>query len=141
MNKERVLMVADAMEQGLVRGLGFNMASWFHKKNSLEQFKDMSGRGCGTTCCGAGWAVHVMAKASAFAVTKNDLIAIGNEAANRDFLSIQELATGWLDLTEEQANSLFFGSPAGKSIEDVTLHQAVNVWRYLTATGKIDWNI
>lgn len=141
MNKERILMVADAMEQGLVRGLGFNMAGWFHNKNSLEELKDMSGRGCGTTCCGAGWTVHVMAKASTFAPTKSDLIVIGNEAANRDFYSIQELATEWLGLTPRESNDLFMGAPAGEPLEEVTLHQAVNVWRYLAATGKVDWNI
>lgn len=124
MNKERIIQLAEAIEQGtLLAGperLGFNMnyfstpMSWFNQ--------DFARRDCGTVACIAGHAAAI----SSGSVT-----------------SFSEAAE-WLGLPyDETAVELFFpGDSSGINVPSwskITPAHAGAVLRRLAETGRVDW--
>lgn len=127
MNRENILAVADAIEQHSIPELGFNMYDYVCDAEVLDRrgLSDMSGSGCGTTACIAGWA---------------KAIALGRTPQN--YFGVHEDAQHWLGLSLEQADTLFYGLGRGIiSLPDISSAHAVSVLRHLAETGEVDWSV
>ena len=116
MNKERVLALADAIEQHTLP-IGFNMRDFF-----AEHIPDMSGHGCGTTACIAGWAAMLSGR-------KDDCTS-GYAA--------ESVATEWLEISERTAAHLFYGEGQAHR-ERASARDAVRTLRRFAETGRVDW--
>lgn len=125
MNKERLLLVAEAIEKGSVRGLGFNMKVYF-SNGSL--YADLSDRDCGTTACVAGWALAV--KDGRRRVTDTGIIAL--HAKHVDPMGEAE---EFLELTRSEARRLFTESTGAW----ITPAVAARCLRVAAETGEIDY--
>jgi hypothetical protein len=126
MNRDKVLMVADAIENATLAkdiGVGFNMRDFY----DLRARCDQTGHSCGTTACTAGWA-WLMFK---------DKDSIDHTLPDEIELQAAEL----LGLTEAEADNLFFGVDCGKRLTDITTGDAIKVLRHLADTGEVDWTI
>lgn len=134
-NVENILRTADAIEQGSVRGLGFNMMYWMSDTGvAPDQRPDHA---CGTTACIAGWAVTVM-KRRAEAPRDIDGFAIKIYRRDGGFMAA---AADWFGLEGKDAYNLFYAQGSGLLRSQVTSAQAVAVLRHLAATGEVDWTI
>lgn len=134
MNKDRILLLADAIEQHSIPDLGFNMADY---KREDATWPDQSGHDCKTTACIAGWAVEVF------------------EPETFDGLSFRgggfhQAAQSLLNLSRTDADALFLGEGRdGENLlhyedtkfdfTEVTPTQAARVLRTFVETGKVDW--
>ncbi len=116
MNKERILKVADAIENHHFKTLGFNMINYIS-----EEVPDRSGHDCGTTACIAGW-VHALQK--------------GIKKTLACKLPIAEYAQKYLGLNDRQAWALFM-----ECTTNITDKEAVKVLRHLAETGNVNWRI
>ena len=129
MNRENVLKVADAIENHTIEGLGFNMLTY-----GSEHYRDRSGHNCGTVACIAGYAQALSGDIAEYIPTQAKL---------------------FLDLTDDEANELFLRTKerheieynveedlckADELLDNTTPQEAVDVLRYLAATGKVDWH-
>jgi hypothetical protein len=141
LNRERILMVADAMEKGTIKDLGFNMAAWIADPANLWGGIDHSGRDCGTTCCGAGWTLHVALNAVEPATSEYWLIMKAKALMEIESDTVFELARRWLGISSFSAERLFTYSPMGVPLSSVSLETAVLVWRNFADTGLVNWNI
>lgn len=136
MNTERLSAVADAIERGspATPNLGFNMRDFAAPVDA--QHKDHTGRAptCGTVACIAGWTASLATQSP---VKPQDRHSIGAE-------NIFRTAKDHLNLTKEEADSLFYVIEMGGYADDailtqITSAQAVAVLRHAAATGTIDW--
>ena len=118
MNKERILKVADAIENHHFKTLGFNMESFI-----AEHSSDRSEHDCGTTACIAGW-VHALQKG----IKKTLMCKLADD--------IGEYAQKYLGLNDHQADRLFY-----EVNSNITDKEAVKVLRHLAETGVVDWQI
>jgi len=145
MNKERILQVADAIEQHTIPWLGFNMGPFIYsaegtakaiaeKSPELEWSLDRSGHECGTVACIAGHAAIIMADLKAPLETEAQV----DEFAQGSF--IRE-ASEWLGLEAGPAHKLFFGDGAETYRAHIPADQAVRTLRHLAATGQVDWTV
>jgi hypothetical protein len=103
MNIERMLAVANAIENETIPGLGFNMIDWTNRP-----FTKVGDHACGTVCCIGGWACVLFGE-------EGDMV-YGQEA--------QQL----LDLNNDQAKRLFlnyYDWVYPDSLEQITRAQAV----------------
>ena len=127
MNRENVLKVADAIENHTIEGLGFNMGSFCAIAD--RDYSDQSGHGCGTVACIAGTAVFV---------------ELGEFNGPLTFAEFFEPARDFLGLNEADAQELFYrlseNDGLDKLLISTTTQEAVDVLRYLAATGKVDWH-
>jgi len=116
-NVENILKVADAIEKHSIPDLGFNMSYAF---DAVGPEDDRSGHSCGTVACIGGWTNVVLAKSGNLPIA----------AAQRR-----------LELTDRQADALFYPLGYWRVDNDYTPSQAVAVLRHLAATGEVDWTI
>lgn len=134
MNKERILAVADAIERHTIPDLGFNMST-FHDSG----LRDMSGHGCGTVACIAGWVVALhhgpgsMTDEGQVTPTGRD---IDDEAA-----ALLELTPTGLDGLAGELFYAFRRSDRFMTLSDITPDRAVRTLRHLAATGEVDWDL
>lgn len=112
-NKERLLILADAIENRSVPDMDFKMDGWFSE--IPEESRD-SYHGCGTVGCIAGWAGVVFAKK----------------------FTGRYSAAGHLGLTGAEADRLFLPHVVG-SWEKLTPEVAVRCLRNFAATDQIEW--
>lgn len=140
MNKERILALADAIEQGYHQTngsmMGFDMDVFYTvgKKMYIEQPEE-----CGSVGCIAGWVV------SMYKERKPD--------ETHDMMmrttTIMRTARQLLDLGIFEASVLFQQYPQGRTNEDndwterdyITPAEATLVLRHLAVTGDVDWSI
>lgn len=100
MNKVAMLKLADALENCVERK-NFNMSSFVDAPNQRDDaagevlLSDMKEKGCGTTCCIAGWAY----------LLKHKRVAM-SYGCDQD--GVPGEAQRILGLTEEQADNLFY---------------------------------
>ena len=118
MNKANILRIADAIEKHEIEDLGFHMAA-FHITGI---YADLSGHGCKTTACIAGWTLSLLKP------KWEDLNAHDIEQGARSILG----------LDQEQAEDLFY-LPDYMSRNSVTAKQAARTLRHLAETGEVDW--
>lgn len=111
MNKENILRVADAIEEGSL-DLGFNMAYY---EASARYAPDLSGRGCGTTACIGGWAA---------------MLRDGNT-----YLASAVMVANWFDIDLVTAILLT------QTHLEATQAQAVRTLRHLAETGFVNWDL
>lgn len=103
MNKERMLELAELLKN--IPEKKFTMERWLnHPDNSKDQYGNYiessdsflyEPLNCGTTGCIAGWAVML----------ENEFKPV---SLLKDGLNIQERASAWLGLTEDESSNLFF---------------------------------
>lgn len=130
MNKENILLVANAIEAGSIEGLGFNLYSFLTKAS--DPFLDTSGRKCGTIACIGGWA---------------NALRVGYEPSGEYYLAIDDMervhgwdaAREWLGLNDTQAFNLFAPYDLDCVWTLVTPKVAAGVLRHLAETGEIKW--
>lgn len=118
MNKERILDLADIIENDRLPLVEFNMMNWALQRSDIHPE-------CGTAACIAGYAVCA---------------AHGNKwakerAERKCGAFIPRVAQRILGLGNVQATNLFHGS----TTRDRSL--AARVLRHLAKTGKVDWSI
>jgi hypothetical protein len=142
MNKERILQLADFIENGkaVEADLGFNMTDfWEPQAHALSE--DKSGHDCGTVACIAGHALFLTGKATVGKPKTVPSVAI--EAAR--WLGLEDMGE-----MNEVADQLFYGwSPGDQYVRGlyavdmsrVTPADAAKVLRNLAETGKVDWTI
>jgi hypothetical protein len=119
MNKERILALADLVEQQPHSlEFGFNMGELIH--------------GCGTPSCIAGWAAWEKAGRPEMIVAKEGY-ATENEAS--DWLGLPHIVESPDD--NDLSFDLFY--PLGFSFEKITPKHAAFTLRHLAETGKVDW--
>lgn len=125
MNKERILEVADAIEQASIPNLGFNMAWWFLEAGTDY---DMSKKHqCGTVACIAGWTYAVK--------HRGDPELLNLMKINKDAICGE--AQAYLDVSEKDAGHLFVES----CNNDPDDKYAVRVLRHFAETGNVEWNL
>lgn len=125
MNKERLLAVADAIENHEPQdGLGFEMSGWFETGEGTE---DWEGTDCGSVACIAGWAVKI--------AHPEDPTYL-NTMAEGLILSEGKQALG---LDSLQGAELF--APDDFNLPTVTPSHAVAVIRDFVKTEEIDWTL
>src|SRR5882724_1413925 len=122
MNKDALLRVADAIEKHEIEDLGFNMNRFV-----TSSAHDQSGHYCGTTACIGGWAIAVQEN-----ITGTELL--------EQQMSSEDRAQKYLELSDDEARTLFLGRPPGTFFCDVTPAQAVATLRYAAKHGVIDWD-
>lgn len=121
MNREHILLVADAIEHHKLPSIGFNMSCLMMEHG---HYPDLSGRGCGTVACIAGHAV---------------ILSSPDTNWSKAFLNdIEDAAQKYLDIREDQAFDLFFADN-GPDLTDITLEMAVRTLRHFAETGVIKW--
>lgn len=109
MNKEKVLELADIIEQGH-EGMRFDMEHfWVHNE-------------CGTAACIAGWAVFAFHDRQASEINPDDVPYIASEV---------------LELNNRERDLLFFGGAYPMSV--IKKEHAVAVLRRFAETGEIAW--
>lgn len=125
MNKDKILAVADAIEQHAIAKLGFSMLTYF---DGLEtggrsaSSVDKSGHECGTVACIAGWACALD-------------VGLSEAAGIRSpFMHARTI----LGLDERQATLLFIPDPL--NFDAITPADAAKVLRTLAETGDVDWS-
>lgn len=125
MNIGNILKVADAIENASVPGLGFNMNCGIETTddNWRGTVEDLTGRGCGTVACVAGWTAIVCGTTSVKSRMWWENIAVH--------------ARRKLGLTSDQGSELF--EPNGYEDMGITPEHAVRCLRNLAITGKVDW--
>lgn len=111
MNKEKVLELADIIEQGH-EGMRFDM----------EHFWDYDG--CGTAACIAGWAVFAF----------HD-----RQAGEIDPVDIPYIASEVLELNNQERDLLFCGGTGAYPLDTIKKEHAVEVLRRFAETGEIAW--
>jgi hypothetical protein len=130
MNKERILLLADMIENSTPPtskpNLGFNMATYFDTSVGYSRHDDQF-EGCGTVGCIAGWACFAFDPDQAHA-----------HAGGEDRTHFFNIAREHLDLDAEQAENLFKPRMEA-SYDDLTPSQAAQVMRQLVETGRADW--
>lgn len=130
MNKENILLVADAIEKHSIEGLGFNMGDFISHRHD-----DLSGHDCGTTACIAGWAASIAKE-----------FTNGEQLYSFHFgTSIRGTAARFLGLTDADIVYKLFtpdqtdlGKPSPYTADSA---KAVRVLRHLAATGEVDWSV
>lgn len=131
MNRENILRVADAIENGelVKRGIGFNMA--YYMDYATHRTPDRIDS-CGTTACIAGWTFAIFRPD-----TDPDFVINGSGP------SIGRTAADLLGLTPDQRSALFTPDDFGEEEEwtNITPAHAVAVLRHLAETGKVDWSV
>ena len=136
MNTERILAIADMIEQHTIPWLGFNMGPFFvpaaeRDDEGYHEAPDRSGHNCGTVACIAGHAI----------VLKNNIMnePKRTEELGSDFLSE---AAAYLGLDYPgNAQELFFAEGSGQYRDNIGAEQAVRTLRHLAATGTVDWTV
>ena len=119
MNKERILALADLVEQQPHSiESGFNMGELIH--------------GCGTPSCIAGWAAWESAGRPEMMVAEEGY-AIENEAS--DWLGLPHIVES--SYATDLSFDLFY--PIGFGFDDITPKHAAFTLRRLAETGKVDW--
>jgi hypothetical protein len=146
MNKERLLKLADAIENKTDPKIGFQMENYITtvKANIRE-------RHCETACCIAGFANALFDTSKYLQFQKlqakrRDIIPYGNFG---EIASFGKNASNILGLASEDSNMLFYPEdycilPSGEDFleyKDITRKDAAKVIRHLVATGKVDWAI
>lgn len=130
-NKELAYAVADAIENGAIEGLGFNMQALFEPDANREHpgfdMTDKSGRGCDQVADIAGW---VCAVAGVEGWQEATLSEGCYEAA--------EL----LGLAHDKIGDLFLPDEIdGESIDMCPPAKAAAVLRHWADTGIVDWEV
>lgn len=124
MNIERLTLLADTLEHHRL-DIGFNMHTYFLAPSpSLYPsgiYPDLTGRGCLTVACIAGWAAVLSG------------VQTPDESADI-------YAMDYLDLDMTTASDLFH-PPAYIHWGKVTPQHAAQVIRHLINTGNVDWSI
>ena len=125
MNRDRVIQLADAIENNSIPDLGFNMEYYIALPDDTNNIADRSGNNCNTVACIGGWIAHIAEPTSV--------------ESFRD-------AGEWLDLHFMEANKLFYADGIGFDhhgipLEEITPQDAVKVLRNLAETGNVDWSI
>ena len=130
MNREMILRVADAIEAAdkaeTTPVMGFNMN--YVREISASSEEDMTGHGCGTVSCIAGWTLAID---SDFKIDKK---------ITPDDPLWKGAAAHLLGLDKEAAHNLFMAVGAA-DIEEVTPAEAIAVLRHLAETGEVDWSL
>jgi len=118
MNKERILDLADIIENDRLPLVRFDINWWARREYE-------SPHECGTIACIAGYAVAA---------------AYGNRIAKHFKTDVGGEARRILGLTVDEARELF--SDGWRTLKPrPTNKQAARVLRHLAATGKVDWSI
>ena len=107
------------------QNLGFNMGAYIYR--SGEALPDHSGRNLEWVGCVCGHAY---------------ILEIGcpyEQAKDEDPDEIEGIAQGYLGLTLEQANSLFFDLPEHLRLAFVPLDYVVRTLERLIETGEVNW--
>lgn len=125
MNKERILQIADAIENHTLN-LGFNL-TFFKAEvgtdidlvNSDTKLVDHSGHNCGTVACIAGWSAELRGSPT---------VSINAEA-------------DWLGLEYDTAANLFGCEMYPEERNAVAQAQAIRTLHHLAATGEVDWTV
>lgn len=107
------------------QNLGFNMASYIYRSD--ENLPDHSGRGLEWIGCVCGHA-YILEIGCSF-----------EQAMDEDPNELEDIAQGFLGLSDEQADALFFDLPAHLSLAFVPLDYVVSTLERLIATGRVDW--
>ena len=115
MNKEKVLALADMIESS-------------RKRLEMEGFLNT----CGTAACIAGFA-FVAERGQSWRKSAAEYWSDWGGG-----ISIPEIAQEYLELTEAQADELFYVWK-GPPLDAITREQAVETLRYLAQTGKVNW--
>lgn len=139
MHPERINKVADAIERRSIKGLGFNMVSWFQRWGQRDMFKPKAKRedSCGTTACIAGWAVAVKSRFKEPEKKINVLEGLATDGWSTSPVMLE--AKRYLGLNERQADQLFAADGFDVLLSAVTPQRAVAVLRHLAKTGVVDW--
>lgn len=116
-NIQRVIRSIEAEE-----ALGFNMATYRDRVLPGVQ-EDMSGRHCGTVACIAGHAVATLETANL------------THPADGYFETARKL----LGLRTDEAAALFYGHGARRSLDHITVAEALGTLCHLAETGQVDW--
>lgn len=143
MNKSRILLVADAIEQHSIPWLGFNMHNYISVTNLRNGtiLEDHTGHNCNTVACIAGWTNAIRLKLtetahpSAFTEDSSTVVWLGLSGLTDQF--------GDSDVTR-----LFYArnhpdyETLGSAVwRTITAEQAVRTLRHLAETGKVDWTV
>lgn len=128
MNKERILDVANMIEQHTRPWLGFNMSFVVSRADTgWYRRDDHRGDTCTTIACIAGHALICMGK-----------------AVENDFATVSQThdAATWLGLDNVEASKLFFAidSAFEHDLTVITPEHAVTVLRHFAETGEVDWD-
>ena len=128
MNKDKVLEVADALENMHEPDLGFNMGVFLGDTSAY--IPDYSGHHCDTVACIAG---HIVAM-----VYGRDELCDRFETG-KTYGNVQQTAAEYLELNHTESMKLFLpcSSHYGNMLN---LARAVKVLRDFAVTGKVDWN-
>lgn len=115
MNKENIQQLIDVLksEEGL-KGVTFDMSRYYGEDEV-----------CGTVACIAGHA----------ALLADRLFGFTPHRAGAAYY----IAKSWLDISQDQADRLFYALNFPGSIYDVTKAQAVAALEHLRDTGEVDW--
>lgn len=133
MNPERILAVADAIENNTIQHLDFN----------LRFMTEPQANGCGSLACVAGYTL---------AIKNGEFKAIRENGSSAAFDAAAVEAGDWLGLSKTEREMLFFPDSHGGpydtgwfdcmyDLEDVPKEQAVRTLRHLAATGEVDWTV
>jgi hypothetical protein len=128
MRKEVILAVADAIEKHELE-VGFNMGVFVAEADEISG-GDMSGHGCGTVECLAGWTVLLFDQQGK---RRNMALKGAQVMHSSDILISSAEAMG---ITSHEADQLFLPSLGS----DVSSRTAANVLRRLAETGEVDWS-
>ena len=131
MNKERILMVADAIENHSIPKLGFNMTSLVS-----NDYPDMSGHDCKTVACIAGWTVALFKDDGS--LRNKPLYTVNSIDKSKN--AIDKRAGKILDLGSWEANDLFYTEYYIMHLEKITPKMAVKTLRNLAKTGRVVWD-
>lgn len=136
--KAKLHYVADMIEaQALVeKNIGFNMGTYRSDLDSDSDEQDMTGKGCGTIACIAGWTM-LLEKGADY----NTETVIQRGQNQWDVKSSFHVdAANILGITEGESDDLFLGNAAYCSLDDITVEHAVAVIRDFADNGEVRWN-
>lgn len=124
MNKAKIRGVALALLAGKLPTkrvpIGYNQKKW---RSTDAKVADMSGQGCGTVCCVAGWTTALYAPR----------LKTGEQIA----LAARKI----LGLREAETTLLFSGNVMGSLGREPTNKDAAMVLFNLAETGEVNWRI
>lgn len=127
MNKENIQKLIDVIRTGR-EDAGFNMSFWrinrYKDDDGTYDYKDHSGRDCGTTYCIGGWI---------------DLIAPEYKGREHEFLGIDEQKADELFYMNEFMLDYLDEQLVPFRMREVTQAQALEVLEHLRDTGEVDW--
>lgn len=136
-SKERILAVADAIEQEVLvkDAIGFNM-SYYREDDVSTGRMDKLGHACGTVACIAGWTM-LLQEGPLYGKSSED-----NDFGDNYSYIFHDKAAALFGLTDQQADELFLaeGSSFDRSLHDITGKQAIAVLKHLAETGDICWD-